>query len=688
MRFACDTGGTFTDLIAEDRNGELRMYKAPTTPADPVAGVLDVVAAAAADFDESVAHLLGRGEVFIHGTTHAINAIITGNTAKTAYLTTQGHPAVLTIREGGRLRPFDYTNEYPKPYVPRALTFEVPGRLDATGEELVPFDDDAVRAVIAELERAGVEALAVCLFWSIINPAHEIRVGELLEAHLPGVPFTLSHRLNPTLREYRRGSSAAIDASLKPLMTRYLDGLFGRLSEAGFKGRVLALTSQGGMMDASDLARTPIHAINSGPALAPIAGAHYNAAEGATENAIVADTGGTTYDVSLVRGGAIPWTRETWIGAPFLGHMTGFPSVDVRSIGAGGGSIARVDQGGLLHVGPESAGASPGPVCYGQGGCAPTVTDAALVLGYFDPSYFLGGTIRLDVDAARDALERHIATPLGKPVEYAAWSVINVATENMVQAITDITVNQGIDPSVASLIGGGGAAGLNAIFVARRLRCPQLIIPETGAALSAAGALMSELTNEYRTTIFSDSSAFDFDAVNAALDDLGQRCQQFIADSGRGSVEQRIDYAVEARYASQVWEIPVPLPSQRIAGAADLAELIEAFHRAHEEIFAIRDPESLIEFVSWSAKVRCRLRAESARGRLRITGGTGGGSRRRTVYFAQSGFVEAAVERFDTLEPDVIRRGPAIIESPFTTVVIDPDASFRSTDRGALIATP
>jgi len=253
-----------------------------------------------------------------------------------------------------------------------------------------PLDEAAVLEVIRALVDRQVEAVAVCLLWSIANPTHELRVGELLSKHLPGVPYTLSHRLNPTLREYRRASSTAIDASLKPIMTTYLRSLSGRLREAGFAGRLLMVTSNGGILDADAVAEAPIHAINSGPSMAPVAGRYY-ALQAAADTAVVADTGGTSYDVSLVRRGSIPWTRETWLGRPYVSHMTGFPSVDVKSVGAGGGSIAWVDDGGLLYVGPQSAGSVPGPVCYGRGGIQPTVTDAALVLGYLDPEFFLRG---------------------------------------------------------------------------------------------------------------------------------------------------------------------------------------------------------------------------------------------------------------------------------------------------------
>ncbi len=686
MRFACDTGGTFTDLIVEDDDGTLSMYKASTTPADPVQGVLDALALAATDRDLSLDDLLARGEMLIHGTTHAINAIITANTARTAFLTTAGHPDILMLREGGRIEPFNFVAAYPEPYIPRALTFEVPERISSAGIPYTPLDEAMTVEIIGKLRDVNVEAVAVCFLWSISNPAHELRVGELIEEHLPGVPYTLSHQINPALREYRRASATAIDASLKPLMGEYLGGLTARLTTAGFAGRTLVLTSQGGMLDAGDLAQKPIHAINSGPSMAPIAGRNYAEVDSASKNVIIADTGGTTYDVSLVRDGRIPLTKETWIGQPYRGHMTGFPSIDIKSVGAGGGSIAWVDPGGLLHVGPQSAGAVPGPVCYGAGGTEPTVTDACVTLGYLDPGYFLGGSMDLDAAGARKALEEHVAKPLGLSVEVAAASILSVATENMVQAISDITVDQGIDPADAVLIGGGGAAGLNSIYIARRLGCPTLLIPETGAGLSAAGALMTDLTNEYRATFFTTSDAFDEAGVNRTLDGLRAEARAFIDGPGANAVSSRIEFAVEARYASQVWEIEVPLPMDRFTSGDQRAALDEAFHAMHERIFAIRDPGSVIEYVGWTAAARCGLR-DGGPGRL-LPGRRHQAAATRSVFFAGDGAVEATVHDFETMVAGETHQGPAIIESPFTTVIADRATSFERTASGSLLMQP
>lgn len=689
MRLACDTGGTFTDLVVEHADGTVEMFKAPTTPSDPIDGVLDAIRRAADAHGRPLADFLSDVDTLIHGTTHAINAIITGRTAKTAFLTTAGHPDVLLLREGGRGDPFDHELAFPDPYVPRALTFEITGRLDYAGAVLTPLDEAQVLRVIEQLRDLKVEAVACCLLWSISNPDHELKVGALLEKHLPGVPYTLSHQLNPSLREYRRAISAAMDASLKPMMTRYLGSMQQRLRNAGFNGRLMVQTSQGGMADADALAKTPIHSLNSGPAMAPIAGRHIAQSAGISADIIVADTGGTTYDVSLIRQGRIPMTRETWIGRPYEGHMTGFPSVDVKSVGAGGGSIAWLDDAGLLRVGPQSAGAVPGPVCFGRGGGAPTVTDACVALGYIDPDYFLGGVMRLDADAARQAIAARIAGPLNVSVETAALGIYRVATENMVQAILDLTVRQGIDPADTVLIGGGGAAGLNSVKIAQRLGSNTVIIPILGPALSAVGGLLSDIKSYVRRTLFATTAKFDFTAVQACLADLTAQAHAFARSAGVDPATARIEFSMEARYPNQVWEIDVPFARQTIADAADVAHLRSCFHDAHQAIFGFSEPQSEIEIVTWSAAVSCPTDEGGEKALLLRRDSIARAPHSRAAWFeGQDAPVPAQVYDFQSLPPGETLIGPAIIESPFTTVVIDPDAQFTLIPGVGLSVTP
>lgn len=683
MRFAVDTGGTFTDLVIEDAEG-LALYKSPTTPADPVQGILEAFEVAAEQRGTTSRDLLGDGSMLFHGTTRGLNAVLTGNVARTALLTTAGHPDVLVLREGGRVGIFNQRRAYPDPYIPRSLTFEIDERIDAQGAVVQPLNEAHLVEIAGRLREARVEAVAVCLLWSIVNPAHETLVGKVLARELPDVAVTLSHQLNPCLREYRRASSAAIDASLKPLMTSYVAGLRSRLTDAGFGGRLLMMTSSGGALDADQVAEAPIHSLNSGPSMAPVAGRFFSGLDASSDVAIVADTGGTSYDVSLVRDGRIPWTRESWIGAPFQGHMTGFPSVDVRSVGAGGGSIARVDAGGLLHVGPESASAVPGPACYGRGGTKPTLTDACLVLGYLDPEFFLGGRSRLDVAAAHRAIAEHVADPLHLSVPDAAAAIYELATEHMVGAIEEITSAQGVDPTRAVLVGGGGAAGFNTVAIGDRLRCPEVIVPLMGPALSAAGALISELSRGFEVNAKTRSDAFDHARVANATDQLTKQAAEFIEGSGTGVLNTNVEYAMEARYPNQVWTLQVPITLEQTQTAGGVAGLVQAFHAAHEETFAVADRGAPIEIESWHVRASCHLSDTQPP----VLPPGGGQARRRDIYVIGHGWAEAEVWHLADLPVDEPREGPAVVETSSTAIVVDDGALFRRRASGTLHVIP
>lgn len=682
LRFAIDTGGTFTDLMVANETGELKMHKVSTTPSDPVAGVLDSLRVAAEAEGQNLRDYLRRGDILVHGTTHAINAIVTGSTAKTALLTTQGHPDTLVFREGGRMEPFNFTIPYHEPYIPKAWTFEVPERITANGAVKTALDEAAVIEILATLKARDVEAISVCFLWSVVNPKHEQAVGRMIEKHLPGVPYTLSHRINPSIREYRRTSSACMDASLKPIMGAYMRGLEQRLRDAGFAGRVLVVTSQGGVMDASRVAEEPVHLINSGPSMAPVAAKTYGAGDPA-ETLIVGDTGGTTFDVSLVRKGRIPRSREMWLGQPFRSHMTGMPSVDVKSIGAGGGSIAWVDAGGLLHVGPKSAGAMPGPVCYGRGGTKPTVTDAAVVLGFIDAEFFLGGKMPLDKQGAIEAIRRDVAEPLGQSVEEAAAAIMSLATEHMVQAIMDITVNQGIDPTSATFVAGGGAAGLNCVAIARRLGCRRVLVTEAGATLSASGALISDLSAQYRAMFHTRSQNFDQESVNQVLGRLQAECDAFVKGPGGNASSVEIDWSTEARYTDQAWEIEVPLRNNGFRNEGDLNALVGDFHQMHQDIFAVSDQNAGIETVSWNAEVRCRI-GTGKPGRLARDSRPARLSP-RFVRFLGTEWIKSEVYRLEALDEGAVLHGPLVVESDFTSIVVDPGATARRDASGNLV---
>jgi N-methylhydantoinase A len=681
-RITVDTGGTFTDVVVSDDQGGLHIGKAPTTPARAFEGISEGLDVIARQIGIGVEAMLAETSLFIYSTTRATNAILEGKTAKTAFLTTAGFADTLVLREGGKLEPFNLSMPYGEPYVPRNLTYEARERIGAEGDVVIALDEEHLRGQLQEMHGRGVEAIAVSLLWSIANPDHEQRIGELIEEEIPNVAYTLSHQLNPIIREYRRGSSTAIDASLKPLMGSHFSEIGVDLRAAGFEGELMVATSFGGVMHVDDLARRPIYSVKSGPALAPV-GAKVYAEETGSQDVIVCDTGGTSFDVSLIRDGAINFTRETWLGPQWTGHITGMSSVDVRSIGAGGGSIAWLDSGGLLRVGPESAGAEPGPACYGRGGTRPTVTDAAAVLGYLQPEYFLGGRMRLDHGAAVRVLTE-LGDQIGVTVEEAAAAVMAIANEHMVRAIQEITVNEGVDPRESLVVAGGGAAGLGVVEIVRELGCQSVLVPRTAGALSAAGGQYSDIVAEYSKSRVAVSDQFDVDEVNETLRSLDTLIEDF--SSGlreRGYDDQRTEYFVEGRYAYQVWELEVPVAAGTFTSDADVQALTREFDAVHERVFAVAEAGQRVEFLTWKARVTSQI----PRPGVNDPAGAANGDRpdhaaEPKAYFPGMGWLSTTLYEGAALKPGARVEGPAIIAEPTSTLVLPPGSSATVTPRG------
>ncbi len=683
-RISVDTGGTFTDVVVATSDGAIRIGKALTTPKRAFDGVSAALEGVAADLGRSVRDLLGQTETFTYGTTRSTNAIVEGKTARTAFFTTAGFPDTLLLREGGKLDPFRQI-PYPPPYVPRHLTFEIGERIDSEGDIFIPLDEGSVVAAIERCRDLGVQAIGVSLLWSVVNPAHELRVGDLITELLPGVPYTLSHQLNPVVREYRRSSSCVIDASLKPLMQEHLQQLDVDLAAAGFNGHLLIATSFGGSWRPSEVIDRPIYSVGSGPSMAPVAAVTYSTAEAGggplRESLLVCDTGGTTFDVGLVNEGQINFTAETWLGGKWVGHITGIRSVDVKSIGAGGGSIAWIDAGGLLRVGPKSAGADPGPACYGRGGALPTVTDAATVLGYIDPDYFLGGRLKLDVDAARRAIAVHVATPLAWTVEQAAAAILVIATENIVGAIREITIAQGIDPREVTIVAGGGASGLNIVPIARELGCRRILLPSTAGALSACGGMYADIISEFSVSRYAETRDMDLAAVNGALSTVESRAEAFLADlADIDPVSTRIEYLTAARYRQQVWELDIPVAASRIETAEDVRALEDTFHATHRRVFAVEEPGQYLECLIWKSRAIAETRKPPVGARPPGDGGASAG--RISAYFREHGHVDTPMLDGPSLRPGEVIAGPAIIREPTTTVVVYPGSTATVTSFG------
>jgi N-methylhydantoinase A len=679
-RITCDIGGTFTDVVVSDETGSLTVAKALTEPGHLFGGLHAALERAADQLEEPLGQLLSRTALFIFSTTQATNAILEGTTARTAYLCTEGFPDVLVRREGGSLRPYDYTRPFPDPYVPRRYTFEIAERVDADGTVSTPLDEHAARAKLTKARALEIEAVAVCLLWATANPAHELALGRLIEEELPEVPYSLSHQVNPIVREYRRASSAAIDASLKPLMQRHLPEIARGLQEEGFAGELLAATTAGGVVPMAELVEGPLLSVRSGPSLAPVAARTVAEAETGSGDVIVCDTGGTSFEVGLVRGGDLVFTNETWLGEPFAGHLTGLSSVDIRSIGAGGGSIAWVDSGGLLRVGPESASADPGPACYGRGGTRPTVTDAALTLGYIDAENFLGGAMKLDLGAA-EAVIGELAEALGIGLKEAAQAVLAVANERMIAAIQELTVNEGVDPRDSTLVAGGGAAGLTILQIAHELGCSQVLIPRAAGVLAAYGGQHSDIVREVTAPFATSSEDFDFEGVKETVADLREQMTAFEAGLPAGlggEVERR--YSVESRYAFQVWDIPISMEGEGVADEGDLERLIESFHDAHERIFAVREPGQKVEMNQWKGRIVVTT-AKPPVAAHRDGAGAGEGAR-RLAFLPELGEVEIPVHRGAELASGGEVEGPALVIEPETTIVVYPGWTAHVTELG------
>ena len=678
-------GGTFTDLVLEDRSGAAMLHKTLTTLDRPATGMLAGIEGLANRRGVTRDALLGKIETIVHGTTRATNAILTSTTARTAFLTTLGHPDILVFRMGGREDPFRQDRESPAPYVPRALTFEIDERINYRGEIVRALDREGLERIVARMVELEVEAAGVCLLWSVANGAHERAVGEAIRLAAPGISVTLSHELNPIVREYHRASSACIDASLKPIMSAYLEDIDRDLQAAGFGGKLLVASVSGGLLEPERMAAAPIHSINSGPALAPVAGRHYAAGTEGSDTAIVIDAGGTSFDVSVVRHGRIPRTRETWLGEQYVGHLTGFPSVDVRTTGSGGGSIASVDSGGLLTVGPRSAGSLPGPACYGRGGTEATVTDAAVTLGLLDGARLEALGIAVDEGAAQRAIERNVGEPLGLDRDSAAAAIVRLVTEQMIHAVEAVTVDQGVDPRGAVLVSGGAAAGFNAVSIARRLGCGRLVIPTMCAALSATGGLLSEVFWEETAALVADTARFDFAAVNAVLATLESDGRAWVERSALSSEAAALGLLADVRYPGQVWDLELSLPVSRFESEEDVEALRQAFHRLHHEVFAVSDPGSEVEVVGWH--VRATAVSEHVDD-LALEADAFDGATRRRVHLSIEGWQEIDVVGLDAFARVATVEGPAILELPGTTVMLDRGATATRPHAGAIVVDP
>jgi len=677
-RIGIDVGGTFTDLVAIDEAGATILAKVPSTPQDPSLGVLDGLALLAGRLGLERAALLADTERIVHGTTVATNALLERKGAATGLLTTAGHRDVIEMREGLKDDRYNLRMPPPEQLVPRHLRLGVRERMRADGRIEAPLDPASLEEAIALLRQERVEAVAVCYLHAWRDPAHEEATRDALHRALPGAYVSLSSEVLPQIKEFERVSTTIINAYVGPVLSRYLARLEERLGAAGYRGPTLIIQSHGGVVPIAEAGRLAVGGVLSGPA-GGVAGSVYAARLVGESDLIPFDMGGTSTDISLVVDGGAALAMNRRVGT----HQIALNSLDIASIGAGGGSIARVDRGGILHVGPESAGAVPGPACYGQGGTEATVTDANLVLGYLDPGNFLGGDRKLDPAPAERAIDR-IAAALGIDRLAAARGIHRIINTTMAEGVRLVSVRRGVDPRRFALFAFGGAAGLHATDIARQLGLGRVIVPRIAAVLSAWGMLATDLRFEVARTHIGDARALDGAAVKRLFEEMEAEGRRRLRASFAGPV--KIARAADMRYGEQVFEITVPLDEVDWSAADPLPQIVELFHRRHEALYTYAMPDQESVLVNARVAVSGVLEALPQEPDLPPAPPAPPAGERR-IYLED--WVTAPVYRFDTLAPAQLVAGPSIIESATTTVLLRPGDRARVTAQGWLdIAAP
>ncbi|HVW46934.1 MAG TPA: hydantoinase/oxoprolinase family protein [Solirubrobacterales bacterium] len=662
-----DVGGTFTDFVVVDQDDlTYWAHKSPSTPEDPSRGLLRGLREIAALLDLEEAEFLARLELIVHGTTVTTNAVLTGNGAATGLLTTEGFRDVLEMRRGVRSRRHLYDNKYtaPPPLVPRSRRLPVSERIDAAGEVRAPLDEAGLEAAVRALLGDGVEALAVCFMHAYRNDEHERAARAVVERLAPDLFLSVSSEVLPQVRLTDRVSTTVMNSYVGPVLRRYVEALVAGLGDLGFAGTLLVMQSNGGVATPEMIARLPASTVLSGPAGGPVAGLAH-ARERGVADCMVVDMGGTSYDASIVAGGEVTITREGEIDR----NPIALPMTDVLTIGAGGGSIAWLDDGGLLRMGPQSAGADPGPIAYGLGGTEPTCTDADLVLGYLDPDFFLGGRMRLDVEAAREGIRTRIADPLGLEVEAAAAAMHEVITLMMAAGTKDLALRRGFDPRELLLIAGGGAGGLHAGPIGAELDIDRIVLPRVSSVLCAFGMLLADLRHDYVRSFHHEWGELDPAAAAALVAAMEAEGMEALASEGTAAGDRSLVASAEMRYRGQHHEVSVPFDPADLAPGR--TEAIAAdFHRLHERLYGFSSPDRPLETIALRVSVRGR-RPALRLGRPTATGSEPPRRGSRRAWLPERGeSAEVPVLDADAMLPGHRFEGPALVEGVNTTVIV------------------
>jgi N-methylhydantoinase A len=658
-RIGIDVGGTFTDIVAVSDEGTVIFSKAPSTPADPSIGVMDAIERLSHELETDSAGLLSRTERIVHGTTVATNALLERKGAKTGLLTTIGHRDVLEMREGLKEDRYNMRLAAPETLVPRYLRLGVKERIRPDGSVHIPLDNCSLDAAIEKLREAKVTSIAVCYLHAYKESKHEKETRSRIESKLPGVSVSLSSEVFPEIKEYERVSTTVVNAYVRPVVEKYLRKLGDRLSETGYMGPVLIILSHGGVAPIDEAVRLAAGTVLSGPA-GGVAGSRYGSSLIGAENLVPFDMGGTSTDISMIVNGepALSSTRG------IAGQRVALQSLDIASIASGGGSIARVDNGGILRVGPESAGAVPGPACYGKGGVEVAVTDASVVLGFLDPNNFLGGRESLDKGAAEVAVDK-LAGKLSVSRAEAAEGVHRVINTQMAEGIRLVSVRRGVDPRKFALLSFGGAAGIHITEIARQLEVRRVVVPRTAAVLSAWGMLATDLRYEVSRTHIGDAGSLEANSVRQIFYEMEQEGRARLAAAFDGEIS--IKSSADMRYGEQIYEIDVSLDGVNFDSKDLMQEISNRFHERHNELFTYSLPDQEAVLVNGRLAVigeLPRLPEEPQK----ISGTTVGQIKQRHIYL--SGWQDVSVFDLERLLPGATVSGPAIIESATTTIVL------------------
>jgi len=676
-----DVGGTFTDLVCIDKEGNVTVVKTSSTPSDPSIAVIDALTKVAGKLKGSLEEFLPDVLRICHGTTVSTNTILTWTGAKTGLVTTKGFKDTLEIREGRRENQYNYAIPAPKPLVPRYLRIGIEGRVKWNGEVVTPLNEDEVQKAATYLKEQGIEALAICFLWSFRNPAHEKRAAEICRENLPDAYVCASCDISPEIREYWRTSTTVLNAYVGPVLSKYIKHLVKTLKEFGYTRELLITQSNAGVISPEIAMEQAVRTVLSGPACAPAAGIFlcqpYN-----LDNLITIDIGGTSFDVTLIKEGK-PWMASE-VAVADVYHIR-LPLIDVHTIGAGGGSIAWLDDKGALHVGPQSAAADPGPACYDKGGKEPTCTDADLVLGYLNPNFFLGGEIKLNPELSRKAIKERIADPLRMDVVEAARSIVKIIDHNMVDGISAVSVRRGEDPRKYVMVAAGGAGPMHAASLAKSLGIGRIMIPSNSSVFCALGSIISDIRHDFVRTIVARTNTVDYDMLNDAYRDM-ERVANETLDRERISVEDRyFNRAMDMRYKGQFHEVEVPVPEGTL-NSKKMDKVVQEFHQKHEALYAYRDvveTEIINLRLVASGRVvkpaRKEQAFESADASQHLKG-------KRDVFFEESrGFVSTSIYDGDAMRYGNIVEGPAIIEQRVTTIVVPPGARLEVAKYGDYI---